>query len=85
MDFLTISWTFNKGQTIASIITHIPSTNTKNIDEKYASRISYNETTCEVQLRSLMKEDGGEYILNVVTSKGTQQTGQINLEVLGKY
>lgn len=82
MDFLTISWTFNKGQTIASIITHIPSTNTKNIDEKYASRISYNETTCEVQLRSLMKEDGGEYILNVVTSKGTQQTGQINLEVL---
>lgn len=82
MDLVTVTWNFNN---IAPILTHIIPSDTKTIDEKYASRISYNATTCEVQLRSLMKEDGGEYILTIVTSKGTQQTGQILLEVLGKY
>ncbi|XP_077051122.1 cell adhesion molecule CEACAM5 [Siphateles boraxobius] len=82
MDFLTISWTFNNGRTNVPIITHLPTMDTKNIEEKYASRVSYNVTTCEVQLRSLVKEDEGEYILNIVTSKGTPRTGQIDLEVL---
>ncbi|KAK7124352.1 hypothetical protein R3I94_018656 [Phoxinus phoxinus] len=77
-DFLTITW--NKGQD--NIITHIPSKNTQNIDEKYASRISYNATTCEIQLRSLTKEDGGEYILSLVNSEAHTLTGQIHLEVL---
>ncbi|XP_056097994.1 carcinoembryonic antigen-related cell adhesion molecule 5 [Rhinichthys klamathensis goyatoka] len=82
MDFLTISWNFNNGQNIESILTHLPSSGTINIEEKYASRISYNATTCEVQLGSLVMEDGGEYVLGIVTSKAKALTGQVDLEVL---
>ncbi|XP_073677601.1 cell adhesion molecule CEACAM1-like [Garra rufa] len=81
-DFLTITWNFNKGEVIAPIITSIPSTNTENVDEKYASRIIYNKTTCELQLGPLVKEDGGEYSLTIVTLQGKQQSGQVDLEVL---
>lgn len=84
-DFLTITWNFNKGEVIAPIITSIPSTNGDNTDEKYTSRISYNKTTCELQLRPLVKEDGGEYTLTIVTNKGLQLSGQVDLEVLGEY
>ncbi|XP_016313087.1 carcinoembryonic antigen-related cell adhesion molecule 8-like [Sinocyclocheilus anshuiensis] len=80
-DFLTVTWNF-KGQGIAPIITSILSSNTENIDEKYASRIIYNKTTCELQLGPLVKEDGGEYTLTVVTVLGKQLSGQIDLEVL---
>ncbi len=84
-DFLTITWNFNKGPVIAPIITSVLVSNTDNVDDKYASRIIYNKTTCELQLGPLVKEDEGEYILNIVTSKGNQLSGQIDLEVLGKY
>ncbi|XP_016311390.1 carcinoembryonic antigen-related cell adhesion molecule 1-like [Sinocyclocheilus anshuiensis] len=81
-DFLTVTWNFNKDPVIAPIITSILLLNTDNIDEKYASRIVYNNTTCELQLGPLVKEDEGEYILNIVTTKGQQLSGQIDLEVL---
>lgn len=84
-DFITVTWNFNKGSVIAPIITSILSSNTDNIDEKYTSRIIYNKTTCELQLGPLVKEDEGEYILNTVNTKGQQLSGQIYLEVLGKY
>ncbi len=84
-DFLTVTWNFNKGLVIAPIITSILLTNTSNIDEKYTGRIIYNKTTCELQLGPLVKEDEGEYILNIVTTNGQQLSGQIDLEVLGKY
>lgn len=83
-DFLTITWSLNKDQ-VVSIITHVPSTNTVEIDVKYTSRIRYNTTTCELQLGPLTKEDEGEYILSLVTTKAKTLTGEINLEVLGKY
>ncbi|XP_051728974.1 carcinoembryonic antigen-related cell adhesion molecule 5 isoform X2 [Ctenopharyngodon idella] len=78
---LIVAWNFNKNQ-VVPIITHIPSSNATNIDEKYTGRISYNTTTCELQLGPLMKEDEGEYILSIITAKGTQQSGQVDLEVL---
>ncbi|XP_073678121.1 cell adhesion molecule CEACAM5 [Garra rufa] len=81
-DFLTITWNFNNGEVIAPIITSIPSTNTENVDDKYASRIIYNKTTCELQLGPLVKEDGGEYTLTIVTLQGKPQSGQVDLEVL---
>ncbi|XP_067217562.1 carcinoembryonic antigen-related cell adhesion molecule 1-like [Chanodichthys erythropterus] len=80
-DFLSIAWNFNKDKVIP-IITFVPSTNTKKINEKYASRISYNMTTFELQLGPLMKEDEGEYILSTVKLNADQLTGQIDLEVL---
>ncbi len=83
-DFLTVTWNFNKGPAITPIITSIV-TSTDNIAEKYTSRIIYNKTTCELQLGPLVKEDEGEYILNIVTTKGQQLSGQIDLEILGKY
>ncbi|XP_016086505.1 carcinoembryonic antigen-related cell adhesion molecule 5-like isoform X2 [Sinocyclocheilus grahami] len=81
-DFLTVTWNFNKDPVIAPIITSVLVTNTDNIDEKYTSRIIYNNATCELQLGPLVKEDEGEYILNIVTTKGQQLSGQIDLEVL---
>lgn len=83
-DFLSIAWNFNKDK-VVPIIAFVPPTNTKKINEKYASRISYNMTTFELQLGPLMKEDEGEYILSTVNLKADQLTGQIHLEVLGKY
>ncbi|XP_067267414.1 carcinoembryonic antigen-related cell adhesion molecule 5-like [Chanodichthys erythropterus] len=80
-DFLSITWNFNKDKVIP-IITFVPSTNNKKINEKYASRISYNMTTFELQLGPLMKEDEGEYILSTVKLNADQLTGQIDLEVL---
>ncbi len=84
-DVVTITWNFNKGPVIAPIITSIPSSSTSKIAEKYTSRIIYNKTTCELQLGPLVKEDEGEYILNIVYTNGQQLSGQIDLEVLGKY
>ncbi len=84
-EVITITWNFNKGPVIAPIITSIPSSSTSNIAEKYTSRIIYNKTTCELQLGPLVKEDEGEYILNIVYTLGQQLSGQIDLEVLGKY
>ncbi len=84
-DFLTVTWNFNKGQVIAPIITSILLTNTSNIAEKYTGRIIYNKTTCELQLGPLVKEDEGEYNLNIVYTNGQPLSGQIDLEVLGKY
>ncbi|KAK2887643.1 hypothetical protein Q8A67_015871 [Cirrhinus molitorella] len=81
-DFLTVTWNFKQGQEITPIITSILLTNTDNIDEKYASRISYNKTTCELQLGPLVKEDEGEYTLTAVTGKGKQLSGQVDLVVL---
>ncbi|XP_026145933.1 carcinoembryonic antigen-related cell adhesion molecule 1-like, partial [Carassius auratus] len=81
-DFITITWNFNKAAAIAPIITSVPSSNTNDIDEKYTSRIIYNQTTCELQLGPLVKEDEGEYILTAVTRKGKQLNGRIDLEVL---
>ncbi|XDV33972.1 hypothetical protein PO909_004198 [Leuciscus waleckii] len=82
MDFITVTWSFNNGQSTAPILSHVISKNTTKIDAKYASRISYNATTGEVQLRSLMKEDGGEYVLSIINAEAVLQTGQILLEVL---
>uniref|UniRef100_A0A9J8C098 Uncharacterized protein n=1 Tax=Cyprinus carpio carpio TaxID=630221 RepID=A0A9J8C098_CYPCA len=82
-DFLTITWNFNKNSVIAPIITSVLVTNTINIDKKYASRIIYSNTTCELQLGPLVKEDEGEYNLNIVTIRGESLSGQIDLEVLG--
>ncbi|KTF75113.1 hypothetical protein cypCar_00035749, partial [Cyprinus carpio] len=81
-DFLTITWNFNKNSVISPIITNVLVTNTNNIDKKYAGRIIYSNTTCELQLGPLVKEDEGEYNLNIVTSKGESLSGQIDLEVL---
>ncbi|XP_042601017.1 carcinoembryonic antigen-related cell adhesion molecule 1-like [Cyprinus carpio] len=81
-DFLTITWNFNKNSVISPIITNVLVTNTNNIDKKYASRIIYNNTTGELQLGPLVKEDEGEYNLNIVTNKGDSLSGQIDLEVL---
>ncbi|RXN36854.1 carcinoembryonic antigen-related cell adhesion molecule 1-like protein [Labeo rohita] len=84
-NFVIVTWNFNKGSEIAPILTSIVPSNTDNVDEKYASRISYNKTTFELQLGPLVKEDGGEYTLTIVTDKGQQLTGQVDLEVLGEY
>ncbi len=84
-DFITVTWNFNKGPVITPIITSIPISGTNNIDEKYTGRIIYNKTTCELQLGPLVKEDEGEYILDIITTKGQQLSGQIYLEILGKY
>ncbi|XP_050993647.1 carcinoembryonic antigen-related cell adhesion molecule 5 [Labeo rohita] len=81
-NFVTVTWNFNDGSKIAPIITSIVPSNTDNVDEKYAGRISYNKTTFELQLGPLVKEDGGEYTLTIVTDKGQQLTGQVDLEVL---
>ncbi|XP_058610131.1 carcinoembryonic antigen-related cell adhesion molecule 20 isoform X1 [Onychostoma macrolepis] len=81
-EFITITWNFDKGPVIAPIITSVPLSNTNNIDEKYASRIIYNKTTCELQLGPLVEEDEGEYVLNIVTTQGQQLSGQIYLQVL---
>ncbi|KAL0166959.1 hypothetical protein M9458_038803, partial [Cirrhinus mrigala] len=54
-----------------------------NIEEKYRGRIIYSNTTCELNLGPLVKEDEGEYTLTVVTRQGKQQSSQIDLEVLG--
>ncbi|KAG1946726.1 carcinoembryonic antigen-related cell adhesion molecule [Pimephales promelas] len=83
LDSVTISWNFiSKDQKISSIITHAPMSNNTRIDQNYASRISYNATTCEIQLRSLTKDDEGEYTLQIITSDLTQLTGQVYLTVL---
>ncbi|XP_043092293.1 carcinoembryonic antigen-related cell adhesion molecule 2-like [Puntigrus tetrazona] len=81
-DFLTITWSFNKGSEIAPIMTSVVTTNPDNIEETSLNRITYNKTTCELQLGPLVKEDEGEYILSVVTLKGKSLSGQIDLNVL---
>ncbi|XP_026145274.1 carcinoembryonic antigen-related cell adhesion molecule 1-like [Carassius auratus] len=81
-DFVTVTWNFNKAAVITSIITNIKVTNTFNIDEKYTSRVIYNQTTCELQLGPLVKEDEGAYTLNIVNLQGRSLNGRIDLEVL---
>lgn len=80
-DFVTIAWTF-KGD--VPIVTHIPSVNKVTIDDRYKSRVIYNETTCALVLKDLVTEDGGAYGLTIVTSEGKQLAGDVLLKVLGK-
>ncbi|XP_051992535.1 carcinoembryonic antigen-related cell adhesion molecule 5 [Xyrauchen texanus] len=79
-NFLTVIWNFNNGKKIVPIVTGLPNGNI--IDDKYAARIKYNKTTWELQLVSLMEEDSGEYTLAIVTTSGSQLSGQVLLEVL---
>ncbi|XP_059365050.1 carcinoembryonic antigen-related cell adhesion molecule 5-like [Carassius carassius] len=81
-DFVTIIWNFKNVKELKPIITNIPSSNTEDIDEKYTGRVIYNKTTCELQLGPLVKEDEGEYTLSLVTPKGKQLNGRIDLVVL---
>ncbi|KAI7799209.1 putative carcinoembryonic antigen-related cell adhesion molecule 5, partial [Triplophysa rosa] len=78
-DFVTITWSFDGD---VPILTHIPSKNKVNIVEGYKNRVTYNETTCALELRDLVKEDSGEYGLTIVTGEIKQLTGKVKLEVL---
>ncbi|XP_067281548.1 carcinoembryonic antigen-related cell adhesion molecule 5 [Pseudorasbora parva] len=78
----TVLWSFNNGQSIASVFTHVPVTNILRTNPLYTGRVSYNTTTCELQLGPLKKEDAGKYILNIVNAEGDAQSGEIELTVL---
>ncbi|TRY94792.1 hypothetical protein DNTS_035660, partial [Danionella cerebrum] len=78
---LTLAWNFNKPDGVISILTCVPSANTIDIDEAYINRIVYNNKTFDLQLGPLLKEDAGEYTLNVVTTSGKSVSGQIFLDV----
>lgn len=80
-DFVTIAWTF-KGE--VPIVTHIPSAKKVTIEDSYKSRVIYNETTCALVLKDLVKGDEGAYGLTIVTMEGKQLTGDVLLDVLGK-
>ncbi|XP_067303790.1 carcinoembryonic antigen-related cell adhesion molecule 1-like [Pseudorasbora parva] len=78
----TVLWSFNNGQSIASVFTHVPVTNILRTNPLYTGRVSYNTTTCELQLGPLKKKDAGKYILNIVNAEGEPQSGEIELTVL---
>ncbi|KAA0710040.1 Carcinoembryonic antigen-related cell adhesion molecule 5 [Triplophysa tibetana] len=83
MNFLTVSWSFDGAVTTTlPILTNLPLANKTNIDDRYKNRVTYNATTCELELRNLVKEDSGEYVLTIVTGEGSQLIGKVILNVL---
>lgn len=74
--FLSVSWSF-KGVNI------ITSTSDNITDPGYVNRISLDRATGALELRNLVLEDSGEYIVTVIPDRGLQIQGSITLNVYG--
>ncbi|XP_034561521.1 carcinoembryonic antigen-related cell adhesion molecule 5-like isoform X2 [Notolabrus celidotus] len=74
-------WSFNDGTDAVNVATVSPA-GTKVSEAKYQGRVMVNSTNGFLTLGSVKSEDSGDYALNMITSDGTTQTGNIELRVL---
>lgn len=83
-EFITITWTFNGGESLVTVVTIIGATGEANVDDKYKGRVWVNGTTGVLTLGPLKAEDNGDYAMTMVQTKQTL-AGETTLRVLGKY
>lgn len=78
MPFLSVSWSF-KGTNI------ITSTSINITEPGHANRISLDRATGALELRNLVLEDSGEYVVTIIPDGGLQKQGTTTLNVYGGF
>ncbi|XP_059194816.1 carcinoembryonic antigen-related cell adhesion molecule 16-like [Centropristis striata] len=74
LPFVSVSWTFEGVNIITSTSTNIT-------EPGHANRITLDRSTGALELRSLVLEDSGEYLLTIIPEGGQQVQGRTTLQV----